>query len=150
MPAKTIYDVNILAIVITSTKQLVHYGNECNRLVITCDSNLASITSRSLYKTNQLQYCSYIFAVCKINWMLKQHVNINEVRLTTLRNRVVRGGRSGIRSDSDRIFRIFGYFGIGIENPFGYFCTSGRVRIFLVRVRLFRIGFGYLDFEIKN
>ncbi|CAN7029336.1 hypothetical protein Bca4012_043765 [Brassica carinata] len=55
--------------------------------------------------------------------------------------RTITGGRSDTRSGScsgsGRVFRIFGYSGIGIENPFGYFCTSGRVRVFLVRVRLF-------------
>ncbi|CAN6934551.1 unnamed protein product [Brassica oleracea] len=50
---------------------------------------------------------------------------------------VRRGGRSDTRSGSGRVFRIFGYFGIGIENPFGYFCTSDRVRVFLVWVQLF-------------
>ena len=48
-----------------------------------------------------------------------------------------RGGRSDTRSGSGRVFWISGYFGIGIENPFGYFCTPGRVQVFLVRVRLF-------------
>uniref|UniRef100_A0A0D3D491 MADS-box domain-containing protein n=1 Tax=Brassica oleracea var. oleracea TaxID=109376 RepID=A0A0D3D491_BRAOL len=38
-----------------------------------------------------------------------------------------RGGRSDTRSDLGRIFWIFGYFGIGIENPFGYFYTSEQV-----------------------
>ena len=50
---------------------------------------------------------------------------------------ISRSGRSDTRLDSDKVFLIFEYFGIWIENSFGYFYTLGRVWIFLVRVRLF-------------
>ena len=58
--------------------------------------------------------------------------------------------------------RVFLYFGSGsgifsshsvisiFRVGFGYFYTLGRVRVFLVRIRLFRIRFGYLDFEKKS
>ena len=45
---------------------------------------------------------------------------------------------------------IFEYFDIEVYNLFWYFYTSDRILVFLVWIRLFRVGFGYWNFERKK
>lgn len=40
-------------------------------------------------------------------------------------------------------------WGISIQS-FGYFYILDKIHVFLIRVRLFQVGFGYLDFENKS
>ena len=44
--------------------------------------------------------------------------------------------RSGTRLGSGRVLRIFGFSDGEVQNPFGLFYTSDRVRVSMVRVIL--------------
>ncbi|CAF2042321.1 BnaA09g53750D, partial [Brassica napus] len=101
-------------------QRALDWGCGIGRVIAQSSRNMVTVTSRIRYgRTHLLRLMCIIRLMGTIALLVTSVEQLHSPRSTLATERAPmmcpsRGGRSGTRSGSDRVFRIFGYFGIEV------------------------------------